>query len=351
APTVGDGKADKHHLSGTWVMGDWQEGENSSQQRQLLLGLEGQLHLLQDKLQLKGEWVHAYQPTAINKNSAAWSIQSRLQIFNGQTQLIGNYDKLNPGYFSITAPLLLQESERYHLEISQSLFKNSLTIRAYAKQSSNPLLPFSFQVATIRSQGFNLRYQADKLPYFQIDYAPYYQDFGLADTSIQENDGGPANSVFTAQTGYAYTWGSCQLQTTLSFSRQLGSQAGENNFFSSSLLNWNQVLQFASNWGLNASGTFIHSQYAQEWDKTWTGELSAFVRLRSGLYSSLGVNYLQEEGEKGILRQGLFLDNSIPITKSIQAQLRLEYSHNENYRPDIPYYQEYLIRGGITYSW
>ena len=350
ATKMGYGQAAGSHIYTTLLMGRWHDSTQSESlptQQQLLIGLEGQLDLLDKKWMIMGEWVRALESLDATSGSDAWSVESKLNLFQNKTLFLGKYEKLTPGYFSIGAPLLLRETERFNLEITQSLLKNKLQARAYFRQNSNQLLPHSFEASSIKSAGVSLRFQANKLPYFQIDYAPYYQDFGIQDTTKANAN----NGVMTTQIGYMYSLGNWQLNTTLNYARQFGKNPQTGSLFSSSLLSLHQMVQFDARWGMNASASYIHSQFSADWNKTWTAEASAYIRSKSGIYSALGLNYLNESGEAGMLRKGIFWDNTLPIGKIIQAQVRLEYSHNENYRPDTPFYQEYMIRGGLIYNW
>jgi hypothetical protein len=233
---------------------------------------------------------------------------------------MGRVMNIDPGYYSMAAPLLITDRRRYEARADQSLWKGAFTLSAYAKRDFDNLLPYKITRTTVTSAGVNLRFRAKKGPYLQLNYAPLYRENTRTD-SLRVSD---QISVFSASSGYSFQVGGISSTTSLVYSQQISRSLSGQADFQAYLANLSQVIAFSIPFSLNLSGSYIHSAWSEDFNQTWTADVSGSFTLFQKWNSTFGGTLMDEKGNSR--RKGLYLSSSYPIWKQMQLELQVQSS-------------------------
>lgn len=363
---MGIGDPDKNYIAGIYLHARQFDKQDSTIIASLpvsllhneVYGAQGQLALWEDRIRLGGEYLQSVSSfadsTARAERSAeqltgqAWEIRGDISpAANGQTQITGRYAWVSPDYYSMGAPLLITDCERYHFRAQQSLLEGKWQVSAYWRKDADNLVPYKWTRTTVSSYGLSMRWQPQKGPMVQVDYAPYFQQNDRVDSLQYQNQ----LSVLTAQSQYSWQAGGWQGTSSFLYSQQLNKGQSEQQDFSAYLLTLNQILMGPANISLIASGTMMKGTYSVERGDTYAADVSLnWGTQKWGTYS-LGGHWLEEQKEGGAQRKGLYCSIALPIAKALQFDLRAERNYLFNYIPQQPNTNEYLIRGGLGFRW
>lgn len=323
-----------------------------------VFGVQGQLNIWDSRVQLGGEYLQSLslladssareERSAEQLSGQTWEIRGELSpLANGQTQITARYAWVSPDYYSMGAPLLITDRERYQFRLQQSLKEGRWQLSAYWRKDADNLVPYKWTQTTVSAYGLSMRWQPKKGPMVQVDYAPYFQQNDRLDSLKYQN----RLSVLTAQSQYSWQAGSWQGTSAILYSQQLNRGQSEQQDFSAYLLTVNQMLMGPGNISLIASGTLMKGQYSVERGDTYAADVSLnWGTQKWGTYA-LGGHWLEEKQEGGAERKGLYASVALSLAKSLQFDLRAERNYLFNYIPQQPNTNEYLIRGGLSFRW
>jgi hypothetical protein len=257
----------------------------------------------------------------------------------------GKIMAIQPGYYSMAAPLLITDRKRYEVRTDQSLWKGRFTLSAYAKRDFDNLLPYKITRTTVTSAGVNLRFRAKKLPYLQLNFAPLYRENTRTD-SLRISD---QISVLSASSGYSFQVGGISSTTSLVYSQQISRSLSGKTDFRAYLANLSQVIAFSIPFSLNLSGSYIHSAWSQDFNQTWTADVSGSFTLFQKWSSTFGGMLMDEKGNSR--RKGLYMSSSYPIWKQMQLEVQIQQFLFDPYLEGRGQRYEWVYRGGVSYRW
>lgn len=308
-----------------------------------IYGVEGQLFLAQRNWRIQGEWAQ----TASETPQDAWKIETEANLFDGKTQIKAHHQKVMPGYFSPGAPLLLADQERSDIQVNQQLWQGKMILSAYYRKFQD--IPFLYKLnqSTVQAAGGRLSLHAPKLPSLQVDIAPFYQRQHQQDSLLSSQYQG----LISAQLGHAYQIGNMTGNSRLMYSQQIGRSSLDGGDFSAFMLSFIQLVNIGSALNVQATTTYLQADYSTDYNETLSVDVSANATLLSKWITGLGGTHLQEAGEAGLSRKGIYAYSRFPLSKQLMADLRLERNQYINFGPDRVNRNEYVIRGGISLRW
>ncbi|MEZ4775092.1 MAG: hypothetical protein R3D00_18045 [Bacteroidia bacterium] len=274
----------------------------------------------------------------------AWSVQV-VATPGASTRFLGRMTGIQPGYYSMGAPLLITDRQRYEFRTDQSLWKGKFTLSGFARRDFDNLLPYKITRTTVTSAGVSLRLRPRKLPYFQLQFAPLYRENNRTD-SLQLSD---RISVISATSGYSFSFGGMTATTSFLYSQQISRSLSGKTDFSANMVNLSQVLTFSIPFSLNATGSYLHSQWSQDFHQTWTVDLSGSATFFQKWSNTFGGMLMQERGRTS--RKSLYLNSSFPLLKNLNAEVLFQQDFFNPYTEDRPVFQQYFCQCGVMYRW
>ncbi|MEO0473292.1 MAG: hypothetical protein AAF206_27010, partial [Bacteroidota bacterium] len=330
---------------------DPQKGQNT------VLGLRAGLNLLDDRLRISGEWMYA-QSSFLRQDSSlavwprslapqgeatqgqAWNLNGQLNIWKGG-DLTGRYAQIGRNYFSLGAPFLLTDRERYEVRFAQSFGKGIWTLGGFVRRDADRLDPDQIQQTAIESAGLQLRFQPKKAPYIQLEYAPYAQKGNLAE------DQQAGLSLLNVQSGWQYRLGTINGNTQLIYSQQFVQTADTNVQQTFGMLALQQSLMIGSVVSGNGSVSMIRHAAGQV--MTWQASLTAHTP-KWGSYT-IGSRRGQDLFLGGAERTAFSFSAQIPLGKSLSWECFVEKSLIQYGDQITPDYDEYIVQSAIRFRW
>ena len=192
-----------------------------------IIGTEGQLSILGDKIKVGGELmaslltrdktiespeVSEFRKSDVplsslfgNVNNAssydiAWRAHTDIKVIGNATKIKATIERVGANYFSLGAPNLLNDMLRWKAEVKQNLFKNKVSLSAFARQDANSLDPLLTSVrSTTKSYGLSGNINIPKLPTLSLSFAPYAQNNEVIATNQNLNTNA---TMFNINLGY-----------------------------------------------------------------------------------------------------------------------------------------------------
>jgi hypothetical protein len=188
-----------------------------------LLGAEGQLSLLKEKLILKGEiavsfltddtqaanveseslpsWVkNIFDPKVSSRIDGFYKIGASYDIEQSQTKIKANMKMVGPGYLSLGSPTKPNDLMEYEISVDQRLMNNQLTGKVSFKTGKDNLLTGYKTNTTYNSLlNFSINARFKNYPTLSINYYPVFLSNDASDPTARLNT---VNQNITVITSY-----------------------------------------------------------------------------------------------------------------------------------------------------
>lgn len=147
------------------------------------------------------------QPIADQGNlqvGQAYALKLHYQ-WGDHTTLHGKLARVTPGFFSLGVPYLRNDIEGGELSIEQKFWQGQLTVMPFYGRWHDNLTGRKDTTSQMDEYGVNLQWVPQKLPYVSIDY----RKNAMHNSQLHQVD------ILSLQTGYHYTSGNTQMQTSI----------------------------------------------------------------------------------------------------------------------------------------
>ena len=374
AAKAGIGSPEKNHLHMTFMqMSERAKALRDSSaawyapKHNVLMGMEGQLNLLQEKLSLQGEvmrsqvwgtgkknytpaqqvkWESDSFPQIDTTEAIAWRVEATYAWEDGQARAY--YAWIPPTYVSLGMPFLVGNRKRYGVELSQSVWEGKLQTTLYHKQDIAQFNRYQRIPSTAVSSGVRLGLRpGPKWPFVQLNYAPLYQEIGQSDSAKITN----GQALLGINSGMHFRIGGLEGQSMLSYVQQASGSGSAQAVFSTKMYSISQLLTFQIPLSFTMSMSHMTSQTSLGETETQVADVAGNVTLFKKWQSSFGGLMMEEKGNTPQIRKGLYWQNSFPLTTSLQAGLRAESFWISQISENAPNPFEYLINLSLTYNW
>jgi hypothetical protein len=377
AGKIGIGGKEKSHFHFT-VMKAW-DNENSlsasqitndiAPQENVLVGVDGKLKLLNDKLIFEGEAVGSMltrdirspdlvsedfpgflksilDPKISSSFDFMYTFKASYDIEQSQTKLSGEYILVGPGFTSLGAPNVMKDKAGFKFRIEQDFLEKLIQILAFIQRDENNVAPMNPLTSTYAKYGVNLRLNFKDLPYIILDFRPnsVYNDANVDSLKIDNS-----TSVFSLITGINNYNENYVNSTNLFVSTQNSSSfsgIGDYSIVNFVLSNSLSFVKFP--WSVTGSlGYTINSSDSNANIVSLDlGNSYTFFNIWNNV---LGINYTLEEEKNSKVR--FYYTSSIPLWDLATFNFNVEKSL---YRETIYRYGEYddfLVRAIISKRW
>jgi hypothetical protein len=346
----------------------WEMGAQAAGRSQQLIGLSAQYLLWKERFRVQGQVMHSkwqnetplipasdsfpiwglWGTAPLSSTGTAWSVETELKLFQGNTQLFGKWMEVPENYYSPAAPMLIRGQQAYEVRVRQQLMKSRIQLSAYGRKNRNDLLPLVPVAASAVSIGLDLALRLPKLPYLQLTYAPFYQEQIAQDTAAIRPSG-YRQSLFNLVSGYHAQLGKISSTTNVIYSLQWGGTSKASDVFLAHLLSATQSFQFPSSFALTGSATFVQADYSLALNRTLQGEINASGSLFHRWTHTLGV--MAQQQEKQAAHWGGYWQQQLALAPSLSLDLLLRYNPLTTITGFPINEAEQLAQLGISYQW
>ncbi|MBL7127803.1 MAG: hypothetical protein ISS16_02340 [Ignavibacteria bacterium] len=377
AGKIGIGGKDNSHFHFT-VLKAW-DNENSlsssnitndiTPQENVLVGFEGKLNLLNDKLTFEGEAVgsmHTRDITSPDMESEdfpsflknildpkisssfdfMFTLKSSYEIEESQTKLSGEYTMVGPGFNSLGAPNVRKDNKGFKFKIEQGFLEKLIQFSVFMQRDENNVAPMNPLTSTYAKYGVNLKLNFKDLPYIILDFRPnsVYNDADADSLKIDNS-----TSIFSVITGFNDYNEDYVNSANLYVSTQNSSSfsgAGDYSIINFVLSDNLSFIMFP----LSLTGSIGYTINSSDSNSNIVSLDFANSYTFFNIWNNrLGINYTIEEERNNKIR--LYFTSSIPLWNFATLNFNAEKSF---YREDIFRYGEYddfLVRAIISKSW
>ncbi len=295
----------------------------------------GNDNYLNDSLNLNksSNWfVNIFKQRPVNFNTTvdfAYKIYVDVDLFKGKTKIILGNERIGPNFYSFGNPYLLKDMFILDANVSQTLFKGKLRMKAGVKRFSDNLNGSGKLLTTSQLRWVaDLELKIPKLPSLRVTYMPI----------IQQNDSGYVNmNMANAMMNYSIRKLKYSAVFTLGYIYQRGVISYSYGNFESQSLILNQMYTIGQKLNLYNVNSIIYS-------KSNLGELLSYnfnlgfqVPLKK-MSLNFNSNTLFNRYE---VRLGGGLGTAFNISKYLNWNLMLEYFYYKTDRIENLYYPQY----------
>lgn len=373
ATRMGWGGKDDTHVYVTGLYGSDDEGSltrdslNSviAPQKNFVLGADGRLLLLDDRLDLSAEFalsaltadVQAQGPSdasipgfmgnVVGANMTtsgdnAYNIQAAYSILETSTKLSGFVRRVGAGYTSMGVPYLRQDNMRYEAKVEQSFLQRQLSVGAFYRRDEDDLSNTKGTETTVNSFGADLGLNFRNLPYLRLSYAPLSQVSQIMRDSLKiQND----ILVASVLAGYTYRGsGGFYGSTALTFIYNEGKSDMQGGAYISRNGMFMQTVGFKIPLVISFNAALINSRFAGQETKIVNTDLGVSYTFFDTWQNSAGVSLSRND----VRRTGVYLRSVAPLWKMATLEASVEYNSYEDPTLD---YREVLGRVTLAQSW
>lgn len=287
----------------------------------------------------------------INNSSSfdiAWRAFTNINLFQNSTKLKGSIERVGANYYSLGAPVLLNDVLRWKAEARQSFFKNKLQLIAFARKDANNLDPLLVTSSSVtKSFGFSGALNIPKFPSLTVSYAPYSQDNQIIATN--ENLSTDA-TMFNALLGIPITIGN-QFRSHTQFtylSHDLKSNISGIDY-NLKMYSISQSLNYKTS-SINVAINYTPNQIINDLNqKVLTVNTSATVQLFSKWKNTLGFQSLNIKGLES--RTGFYINSFFPIFPFADFEVRVQRNIYDTTLEATSNFQDIIGWGGLRVKW
>jgi len=334
-----------------------------------LIGVDGKISLLANQLSLEGEWVGSlisYDKQAIplseenqvdSKLSALFPNTNSTSSFDIAYRLAANYnlqshgimvsgelERVNPEYFSLGAPTIISNVERWNLNLRKSFFNNRVQAGLIARRDNNSIDPFySSIINTTESFGFDVNIAFPDYPQIFASYSPLAQRseiLKLSESRFSDTD------LYSLAISYPYTINeSLSANTQLTYnSHSINSNIPDANS-SNRTYGINQSLNYKAI-GVSASYSFApDQQFAETIQDVSTLNVNANWNVdKINLNGGFQLFDISNQESK----TGYQLNATYQLTEQMSALVRAQRNVFSSVTNVITGFQENILQAGLN---
>ncbi|MBC7383497.1 MAG: hypothetical protein H7296_11000 [Bacteroidia bacterium] len=238
-------------------------------------------------------------------------------LFNKNTSsLLAKLSHVEKSYYTMGNDFLLKDREAIQVNVSQSLFKNKLTVTGYYEKNNNGLQPFNTLFKTLYTRyGGSIRITSKTIT-FMVNYAPYYQSVSsLKDTGNYTNTGEMISSTLLLK---------YKLSKKVQLHTQFGNMYQKLSGTVQALVSSYSFMQNINSavMGMQVNATYSPNQQIGSQTKTvLTANINGTLRIFKTWSNTFGYIHYQYEGIE--TKTGFFYLGQYPLTSRILLDLSL----------------------------
>ena len=284
------------------------------------------------------------EPKISSSLDYAYFVKSSLHLSN--TQLSGAVKMIGPGFYSLGVPYLRNDELTYEARIKQSLWKRNVAVGSYFRRSRDNLIPWKRTTTISSAYGINLSLRFRKLPYLQLNYAPYFQnnDIDIENLKIDNK-----TSLFSAATGYNHRFGDMNSSTNFFFSTQNCRTKSGVSDYSTQTYSFNESLNFRFPLTLAGSVSLSNADYSRETSRIISFDFNGSYRAFKKWRNRIGLRLSKQEGNNN--KTGFYLTSSIPVWKMGDLNLQAEQNFFRDNVESVKDYDEFVLRVTFSKTW
>ena len=334
-------------------------------QKNVVLGADGRLLLLDDRLDLSAEYTYSVLTADIQapgpaesdvpgvlgnlvdansttSGDVAYNVAAAYSIVESGTKLSGFVRRVGAGYTSMGAPYLRQDNMRYEAKVDQSLMNRQLSIGAFYRRDEDNLSNIKGTETTVNSFGAQLGVNFRDYPYLRLSYAPLSQVSQVFRDSLKiEND----ILIASALAGYIYRASSgFYSSTAISFMYSEGKTEMPGASYLSRNAMLMQTFGFASPLLVNFSIGTINSELGEMKTQIVNTDFSVSYTFYDVWQNTAGVSLSRD----AVRRNGIYVRSSAPLWTKSNLEVTAERSMYEDQTFD---FDETLVRLTLSQSW
>jgi hypothetical protein len=371
---IGYGKKDKNHLFLTALYG--RDNENSitinppdptlTAKENFITGIEGKLLLFKEKLELNGEITSStytrdvtdpltanstipffakilMNQTVSTANYIAYTFRSKFSNDKSKTDLEAGIKMIGPGYSSLGVPYIGNDKLEIDGKINQKFLSNKLSLSASAKWNRDNLDNTLFATTKTTVLNFTMNYSPEKLPYFVVSFAPYFQ----------KNDAVNPNFIvdnkfyqMTFVSGYTKMFKSgTSLTSTMSYALSKMTTFLNSNDFTNHNVTLSEAMSFK--FPLTLSGSFSgYFGYTGLYTRILSGDFNAVYTSYEIWTNTLGANLSFEQNTNRKI--GIYFRSGLTLSSYLQFDLNAEQNLYKDWINSANDYKEFILRGTVT---
>ncbi|EAY25762.1 AAA family ATPase [Microscilla marina] len=255
-----------------------------------------------------------------------------------RTTLHGKLERITPGFFSLGVPYFRNDIEGGEVSIEQKFWKNQLTVTPLYGYWHDNLTGRKEMTSLMQEYGLNVSLTPQKWPFMALDYRKH----------LIENNELNNVEILNVHTGYNYTQGSTQMQTTLTaLLQETRTQSEEFNLKNISIRNYTlqQVASFSFPLQASAQLNFLDQKGGREEGKWLTVGGSLTYTFWGVWQNSIKGNYGKNQKEG--IKYDWGLESSLTFLNYYTLTIGVEQNKLDTLLP-LNNYEE--LRGKIVLS-
>ena len=298
----------------------------------------------EDLKQVPSWMISSFKPKISSSVDYAYSVKSYLNLTN--TRLSGAVKMIGPGFYSFGVPYLRNDELTYEARIRQNLCKRKISVGSYLRRSRDNLIPWKRTTTISSAYGINLSFRFAKLPYFQLNYAPYFQNNDMEVDSLKTDN---KTSLFSVATGYTHKLGDITSSTNFFFSSQHNKTHTDISNYSIQNYSLNESVSFQFPLTLMASLSLYNSNYSRQNSKIISYDLSGAYAAFKKWRNTFGLRLTNQKKENN--KTGFYLMSSFPIRKFGDLNIHAEQNFFRDRGESTKNYDEFVLRVSIVKRW
>ncbi len=340
---------------------------NVTPQENYLVGAEANLSLFEKRFRLEGElavsmltrdvqsaeldvsaipsWlVNLVKPKISSSIDYAYSVKSSLHLSN--TKLSGAVKMVGPGFYSLGVPYLRNDELTYEARVEQRLWKRRVSLASYFRRGRDNLIPWKRSTTISTAYGINVGLRFRKLPYLQLNYAPYFRsnDYDVDSLKIDNK-----TSLFSVVTGYNHQFGEINISTNFYFSLQDSKTKLGLSDYSNQNFSLNEAISFRFPLTLSSSISLNKTNYSGKTSQILSFDLNGSYRAFKKWQNTFGLRLSNQEGQDK--KTGFYLISSFPVWKIGDVNLRAEQNFFRDSEVPTKDYDEFILSVTISRRW
>jgi hypothetical protein len=334
-----------------------------------LLGLEGKISALDNKLEFKGELTGSLYTRDITspeiQNSAipdflkntfgiklsssvdyAYLLNASLKLDKYGTRISAGMNMTGPGYVSLGAPNIRNDNMGFEVKLDQLLLNNQIAFSGFLRREKDNLIAWkqSTTVNTLSNVTLNLRFK--DLPYLLFVISPNMQLNNQTADSLKVDN---KTTLMTFSTGYGSNIFDVFTFTNLTYSQQSGKTHLNLGDYSSKNFIAFETISFRFPFSLSLSYGFTTTKVQSITSNINSYDISGTYTFFNKLQNTGGVDYSNETGNNRKI--GIYYSVSIPVSVLGTFDLRVEKNiYKENVLTSNNY-DEFIMKATFSSKW
>ncbi|GEM_PF-2846393 len=309
-----------------------------------LVGLNLDVSFLKGRLLLESEFVGSEYMrdtrTAGADKSTGYAVNIKPTINVYGAQLFCHYNRIDPGFYSLGAPYLINDVQSIGFGASKGFVKNQISLTATFSQERDNLAGGKTSTTSLDNYYFSIGLNCRKMPSIQIGYMPYTQ---INDSLDLKN----RNDMFTLNVSHSYDALGLAHSTSLYSSFQNYSTSSGEGDYSTTSLHLAETAVFEFPLALNLGAGMIQTNYSETSTQTLSYDLSGTYTVKKSWTNTVGANISQQEGSS---RTDLYYNTSLPLWKIGSLTFRLGRNIYSGETTDGDF-KEWRITSTLTRRW